>query len=148
MIKSLSWDAIEFIWRTYLWPDRTSKIESNSAMVFTSGYDMYNMNTTPSFFGYFINDELVGVNSGHGCADNMYRSRGLWVFPEHRGKGIGQQLLIETINQAKRENADMIWSFPKRTSWKTYNSVGFELASDWQKSETSNENAYCILKIK
>lgn len=148
MIKSLSWDTIEFIWRTYLWPDRTSKIESNSAMVFKSGYDMYNMNTTPSFFGYFINDELVGVNSGHGCADNMYRSRGLWVFPEHRGKGIGKQLLIETINQAKRENADVIWSFPKRTSWNTYNSVGFELAGDWQKSETSNENAYCILKIK
>jgi GNAT superfamily N-acetyltransferase len=78
----------------------------------------------------------------------MYRSRGLWVDPKHRGKGIGKQLLVETINQAKREDARMIWSFPKHTSWKTYNSVGFELTSDWQSSETSNENAYCILELK
>jgi GNAT superfamily N-acetyltransferase len=148
MIKSLSWHTIEFIWQIHLWPDRVSKIEPNSAMSYKSGYDMYNMNTTPSFFGYYVNDELVGVNSGHSCSDNMYRSRGLWVDPKHRGKGIGKQLLVETINQAKREDARMIWSFPKRTSWKTYNSVGFELTSDWQSSETSNENAYCILELK
>ena len=147
MIKFLSWEEILPIWKTQLWPSRISAIEPNSAMSYKSGYDMYNMNTTSSFFGYYVNDELVGVNSGHSCLDNMYRSRGLWVDPEHRGKGIGRQLLIETINQAKHEGSDMIWSFPKRTSWKTYNSVGFELTSDWQKSETSDENAYCILKL-
>lgn len=148
MIKTLPWDTIEFIWKNYLWPNRLSKIEPNSAMIYKSGYDMYNMTTTPTFFGYYINDQLVGVNSGHSCTDNMYRSRGLWVFPEYRGIGIGKQLLVETINQAKREDARMIWSFPKQTSWKTYNSVGFRLDSDWQKSETSDENAYCILELK
>jgi GNAT superfamily N-acetyltransferase len=116
-------------------------------MELNGGYDMYNMSTVPTFFGYYINDDLVGVNSGHGCSDNMYRSRGLWVDPDYRGKGIGKQLLIATINQAKLEDATMIWSFPKHTSWKTYNSVGFELASDWQRSETSDENAYCILEL-
>lgn len=148
MIKSLFWEEILPIWQTQLWPNRISAIEPNSAMVYKSGYDMYNMNTIPTFFGYYVDDKLVGVNSGHGCSNKMYRSRGLWVLPEHRGKGIGQQLLTETINQAKHEGSDMIWSFPKRTSWKTYNSVGFELASDWQKSETSDENAYCILELK
>ena len=147
MIKSLSWEEILPIWQTQLWPNRISAIEPNSAMVYKSGYDMYNMNTIPTFFGYYVDDKLVGVNSGHSCSNKMYRSRGLWVFTEHRGKGIGQQLLTETINQAKREGSDMIWSFPKRTSWKTYNSVGFELASNWQKSETSDENAYCILTL-
>lgn len=148
MIKLLDWSTIESIWCNYLWPNRTSKIEPNSAMSYKSGYDMYNMTTDPSFFGYYINDKLVGVNSGHSCSNNTYRSRGLWVDPEYRNKGIGRQLLLETINQAKREGSNMIWSFPKRTSWKTYNSVGFKLSSDWQSSETSEANAYCILEIK
>ena len=147
MIKSLSWEEILPIWQTQLWPNRISPIEPNSAMELVGGYSMYNMNTVPKFFGYYVDNTLVGVNSGHCCLNKMYRSRGLWVLSEHRGKGIGQQLLTETINQAKHEGSDMIWSFPKRTSWKTYNSVGFELASDWQKSETSDENAYCILKL-
>jgi GNAT superfamily N-acetyltransferase len=147
MIKSLSWEEILPIWKTQLWPNRISPIEPNSAMELVGGYSMYNMNTVPTFFGYYVDDKLVGVNSGHSCSNKMYRSRGLWVLSEHRGKGIGQQLLTETINQAKHEGSDMIWSFPKRTSWKTYNSVGFELASNWQKSETSDENAYCILKL-
>ena len=146
-IKNISFEEILPIWSTYLWPNRKSLIESNSAMVYKSGYDMYNMNTIPTFFGCYVDDKLVGVNSGHSCANNMYRSRGLWVFTEYRGKGIGKQLLIETINQAKHENANMIWSFPKRSSWKTFTSVGFELVSDWQQSETSNENAYCILEL-
>jgi GNAT superfamily N-acetyltransferase len=147
MIKSVSWEVIEIVWRKHLWPDRISKIETNSAMSYKTGYDMFNMNTKATFFGYFIKEELVGVNSGHGCTDSSYRSRGLWVFPEHRRKGIGKYLLNATIDQARCENSKMIWSFPKRTSWHTYKSVGFTLKSDWQPSETSTENAYCILEL-
>jgi hypothetical protein len=67
MIKSLFWKEILPIWQTQLWPNRISAIEPNSAMVYKSGYDMYNMNTIPTFFGYYVDDKLVGVNSGHGC---------------------------------------------------------------------------------
>jgi GNAT superfamily N-acetyltransferase len=64
------------------------------------------------------------------------------VFPEHRGNQIGKQILIATIQQGIIEGADYVWSYPKDTSWKTYNSAGFELASDWEKSENGT-NAYC-----
>jgi len=148
MIEIITWDMIENVWKLHLWPTRKSKIETNSAMCYQAGYDMFNMTTKPTFFGYYVDNKLVGVNSGHSCNNNMYRSRGLWVFPEYRKKGIGKQLLLATIEQAKNENTDSIWSYPKRTSWKTYESAGFRVTSEWAPSETSEENAYCIMELK
>lgn len=147
MISMISFKEIFPIWKNYLWPDRKSEITSNSAMCFRNGYDLYNMNTQASFLGYFISDMLVGVNSGHMCKDLQYRSRGLFVFEAYRGLGIGRELLSATINQAKLENAKMIWSYPRKTSWKTYESAGFKLVTEWQKSETSDDNAYCMLTL-
>lgn len=148
MIRTVDWPTIEYIWQTYLWPNRQSKIETNSAMCYHSGHNMYNMSTTPTFFGYYIGKDLVGVNSGHMCANNEYRSRGLWVAPEYRGRGIGQQLLLATIEQARKEHARFAWSYPRRSSCATYQSAGFEITSEWHLSETSEENAYCILNLK
>lgn len=147
MIKQINFSDIFPIWRSYLWPERQSKIESNSAMMFLSGYDIYNMNTNPTFFGYYLFDKLVGVNSGHMCNGLQYRSRGLYVFESYRGLGLGRELLLATIAQAKLENAKMIWSYPRKTSWKTYQNAGFRLVTDWEQSETSNSNAYCILNF-
>lgn len=147
MIKTIDWQTIEDVWKNHLWPNRQSKIETNSAMCYKSGYDMYNMSTTPTFFGYYVNDELAGVNSGHGCNDNMYRSRGLWVFPKYRGSGIGTQLLLATVEQAKIEGYESIWSYPRKTSSKTYQSAGFEITTDWESSETSDDNAYCLIRL-
>jgi len=146
MIVEITWEQIHDIWRNKLWPDRVSPIQKNSAMCFLQGHNMYNSSTLSSFFGYNINDIIVGVNSGHGT-DNGYRSRGLWVNPEYRGLGIGQQLLLATIKQAVNENYNMIWSVPRYTSWNTYKNFGFELASDWFKTETSDQNAFCIHRL-
>jgi GNAT superfamily N-acetyltransferase len=145
MIKRITWEEILEIWQKELWPERSSPIESNSAMKFLSDYDMRNMITRPSFFGYHIDKKIVGVNSGHKCSDNSYRSRGLWVHLDYRKKGIGRLLLQETINQGIKEQCTMIWSYPRKSSWPTYSSVGFELASAWQISETSESNAYAKL---
>lgn len=144
MIKHISWEQILNIWSTELWPNRNSPIETNSAMCFLNGHDMDNMVKTPAFFGYFVNKKIVGVNSGHMCGDGSYRSRGLWVKPEFRNQGMGTLLLKETIDQAKKESAEFIWSYPRKSSWNTYSNAGFNLASDWEKSETSDSNAYCI----
>jgi len=81
------------------------------------------------------------------CKDNHYRSRGLYVFPNFRGKGIGTILLKATIAQAMVESAVLCWSYPKKTSWKSYLAAGFELASDWGGSETSDANAYCKINL-
>ena len=145
MLIELDWKKTHAIWSNYLWPNRSSPIEPVSAMCYLNGYDMANMQSTPTFYGYIIDDTIAGVNSGHSCPNqNNYRSRGLWVDPNYRGKGIGQQLLTATMAQGHREGYIEIWSYPRRSSWPTYRAVGFELASAWEVSETSEANAYCV----
>lgn len=147
MIQKVSWNKIHQIWKNQLWPSRTSAIEPVSAMVYLGGYSNENMHFTPSFFGYFVDNNLVGVNSGHQCTGKSYRSRGLWVDEHYRKQGIGSALLAATIDQAMIESCKFVWSYPRKTSWSTYQSVGFILSSEWEQSETSEANAYCIKEI-
>lgn len=142
MIKIITWEEILPIWKNQLWPNRTSPVETNSAMCYLQGHNMSNMITHPTFFGYIQDNKIVGVNSGHACEDN-YRSRGLWVEPGYRNQGIGTILLKATIDQGVSEGFDLIWSYPRNTSWPTYRSAGFKLTSKWQTSETSEANAFC-----
>lgn len=146
MIIKISFEEILPIWKQFLWPDRISPIETNSAMRFLGDYDIESMSTPASFFAYTIDNRIVGVNSGHLCKDNSYRSRGVYVFPEYRKSGVGTELLVATINQGRIESADYAWSYPRQSSWNTYKSAGYELASDWELSETST-NAYCKIII-
>lgn len=146
MITSITFDEIYHIWNTQLWPTRESAIETHSAMNFLGGYDMKNMIYNPTFFAYKLDKQIVGVNSGHLCHDNSYRSRGLFVFPEYRKQGIGKILLVATIDNGISEGADYVWSYPKQSSWATYESAGFNLASPWEISEL-DLNAYCHLKL-
>lgn len=144
MITKITFDEILPIWRDYLWPGRISKIESNSAMrVLSKEYDGESMRTIPTFFAYMVDGKIAGVNSGHLCKGNSYRSRGLYVFPKFRGQNIGVDLLANTIQQGQTEGAYFVWSYPKQSSWKTYLRAGFALASDWEESEMDT-NAYCM----
>ena len=136
MIKQITWEEILPIWQNKLWAGRTSPIETNSAMKILTGHDMYNMSTTATFFGYIVGDQIVGVNGGHGCSDGTYRSRGLWVDPK---------LLVATYEQGLAEGYSTTWSYPRLTSWPTYQRAGFELVSNWEVSETSDSNAYAKL---
>jgi GNAT superfamily N-acetyltransferase len=147
MIELIEWQDILPIWRDELWPGRKSPIEPVSAMCLGGDYDMDNMSSLPSFFGFIKDDMIVGVNSGHSCPkSNSYRSRGLWVDPRFRGQGIGQTLLRATIDQGRKEGRTIIWSYPRKRSWSTYAAVGFKLESDWKRSETSDQNAYCAIR--
>lgn len=147
MIKRISWNQIFPIWEQNLWPDRQSKIESTSAMSYSGGYNMENMLYRPTFFGAFADGKIVGVNSGHGCSDGFYRSRGLWVDENYRGNGLGKQLLLATIKQAQKEKFQAVWSYPRKSSWPTYAGAGFSLTGEWEPSETSDFNARCFLKL-
>ena len=147
MITKITFDEILPIWENNLWPNRVSDITPTSAMSFMGGYDLINMNTEPTFFAYFSEGEIAGVNSGHKTMNEGYRSRGLYVFDQFRGKGIGTILLKATIEQAKAENAVLCWSYPRKTSWKSYLAADFGLASDWDMSETSEANAYCAIEF-
>lgn len=165
MIKKITWEEILPIWQEKLWPSdvRTSPIEPTSAMCLSlvwgvndkgekdliQQYDLENMKSTPTFWGYFIDNKLVGVNSGHMCIGKEYRSRGLWVDPTYRGIGIGKKLLIKTIAQGYHEGAVLCWSYPRFESWSAYTSAGFinksnEYWFDWEKSETGM-NCRCFI---
>jgi len=145
-LSLITFEEIYPIWRNHLWPDRPSDITPNSAMCFLEGYDLVNMETTPTFFAYKINGEIAGVNSGHMCKDLQYRSRGLFVFEKFRGRNIGRDLLLATIDQARKEGAAMCWSYPRDTSWKTYERAGFSLVSEFTPDETGN-NAFCKIDL-
>lgn len=146
VIETITFEEILPIWKNHLWPERTSPIEPNSAMVYLGGYNMSNMKTTPTFFAYKIDGKIAGVNSGHMCANKQYRSRGLYVFEEYRGMGVGTKLLLATIQQGRREAATMCWSYPRFDSWKTYDNAGFRLTSEYIEGETGY-NAYCIYEF-
>jgi GNAT superfamily N-acetyltransferase len=145
-LSIITFDQIYPIWQKSLWPERQSAIESHSAMNLGGGYNMYNMSTEVTFFAFLDNAKIVAVNSGHPVTENMYRSRGLFVSPEYRGRGLGKELLLATIAQGKKHESKIIWSYPKKSSWNTYRSVGFNLYSDWEQSEL-DINAYCTLSI-
>lgn len=146
MIIKTDYQTILQIWEQYLWVERTSKIETHSAMLLDGTYDMKNFNYVPSYFIYLRNGEIAGCNSGHMCLDNTYRSRGLYVFPQHRGNGIGLALLLETIKQAKIEKSKLVWSYPRKKSWRTYKKAGFKLTTQWSAGEL-DLNAYCVKKL-
>jgi GNAT superfamily N-acetyltransferase len=142
MILQIDFSTIYHYWSSFLWPDRQSKIEPTSAMRFLGQYDLKNLDYEPTFIAYVVDDNIAGVNSGHKCMDNGYRSRGLYVLPEHRGKGIAVKLLQATIDQGMKENCNYVWSYPRHNSWTSYAKAGFELASNWSAGETGI-NAYC-----
>lgn len=146
MVITQSFDMIYKVWSKDLWPARLSKIESHSAMLFDGSYSMNNFNYQPQYWSFVIEGEIAGVNSGHMCSDLSYRSRGLFVYPEFRKKGIGRALLMAAIDQARLENAKFVWSFPRQISWKVYESAGFSLASDWFDDEMG-VNAFCRLDL-
>lgn len=150
-IRPIPFEECAQIWASKLWPGRTD-IEPVSAMMYAPEadalqYDMRNMTLPAIFFGLYEDDRLVGVNSGHQCGDESFRSRGLWVDPAYRGKGHGIRLLCATIAYACAKKSTFIWSYPRLTSRATYESSGFSISSTWRASDTSDSNAYCILKF-
>lgn len=143
--------TIEEVWKTQLWPNRTSAIETHSAMTWsfdsTEPYDMKIFDYTASFFGVYYNSKLVGVNSGHKTSDTLYRSRGLWVNPEFRKQGIAQMLFEMTESQAVKEGCKAVWSIPRKTALSAYQRFGFKTVGDFFGTETSESNIYVIKNL-
>ena len=93
-VITLTFEQIKEIWEKELWPNRESAIETHSAMTWpltnTVPYDMEIFEYIPAFYAIEIDNKIVGVNSGHRTEDKGYRSRGLWVHPDFRRKGVGK----------------------------------------------------------
>lgn len=149
-IERLDFETIENIWQTELWPNRTSAIESHSAMTwpFEGNPEPINMNIfnyPATFLGAYIDNKLVGVNSGHRTTNEQYRSRGIWVDPDYRKRGVAQMLFLMTAHQAKVEGCEMLWSIPRKTALPAYAKFGFETVGGYIATETSEANIYTKL---
>ena len=106
-----------------------SKLALKSSFLTRSPFPIFFAIKYRSFYYGTLKEEIVGVNSGAQCGLNLYRSRGLWVHPKHRGLGLSTWLLKETIKNAEKRGCENIWSYPKLTALYAYLSVGFERKS-------------------
>ena len=149
-IRIIEVNDIYPVWSDFLWPVRDSIIEEHSAIIYGTypyEYDTGVYKYKPTFFGLYLDDKLVGVNSGHMTGNRYYRSRGLYVFEEYRHRGFATALLKETIAQGRREGATHCWSMPRRSSMGPYYESGFEVTSPFFETETSRGNCYVITPI-
>jgi GNAT superfamily N-acetyltransferase len=147
-----SFETILPIWQTKLWPTRVSAIEPMSAMTWPFEGNPQPINISifdyePTFWAVYDGDKIVGVNSGHRTTDFQYRSRGIWVDPDYRGKGIADTLFSMLQNQAVIEGCEMIWSIPRKTALKAYTKFGFETVGDFIETETSDANIYAMKRL-
>ena len=148
--KRLDFNIVKDIWQGHLWPDRSSAIETHSAMTWPfqgnpEQYDMKVFDHPATFWGTYIDNKLVGVNSGHKTTNLQYRSRGIWVDPAYRKRGVAQMLFLMTAHQAKVEGCEMLWSIPRKTALPAYAKFGFETVGDYIVTETSEANIYVKL---
>jgi GNAT superfamily N-acetyltransferase len=150
--EKITFEQILPVWQTHLWPDRTSTIETHSAMTWPYSWpdkeiDMNIFQYTASFWAVFDGERIVGVNSGHRSSEVEYRSRGIWVDPDYRGQGIATMLFNLLKNQAVTEGCEMIWSIPRKTALSAYTKAGFMTVGDFLETETSDANIYAIMRL-
>ena len=153
--KRITWEEILPMWEEGL-PNMS--LEQTSAMSFyykfneKPQYDLENMKSTPTFWGAFDGDKLIGVNSGHMTLGKLYRSRGLYVKEGYRGFAVGQKLLMRTLAQASHENAIGCWSYPNFQSYATYRWMQFQRKTNYfnfeyeeNEDKTSSNTRACVI---
>jgi hypothetical protein len=145
-LKTITFNTIKPIWEQNLWSGRNSKVKTHSSMTWPFDSDVeYNMEIykyPATYWALLVDNVIIGVNSGHKTSDNQYRSRGLWIEEEFRGKKMGQFLLNVASSQALVERCNMIWSIPRKSALKTYHQAGFIGQGDIFATETSDANIY------
>lgn len=146
-LRELSYDEIREFWNAHLWPNNPHSLRPVSSMLFGGGYDPGIKERYPAvYFGLFVEERLVGVNSGHFTSPVDFRSRGLCVLPEFRGRGLGASLLRAVIHHAREEGAARIWSYPRESAWAVYEKQGFHLTG--RRLRESDPNHYAFLDFR
>lgn len=147
MIKTISFSEILPIWHDHLWPGRETEIKPTNGLRYLGGYDKSIEVYEPIFFGAYYNDELVGVNSGHRTSSYTYRSRGIYVFPKYRGRGISQDLFRDTQYQAISEKCHIMWSMPRMSAIRSYLKFGFKQVSEPFGDMEFGPNCYVVKRL-
>jgi GNAT superfamily N-acetyltransferase len=155
-LATLTFEQIKEVWETKLWPGRTSPIEPKSAIAFSEPHSPSNIDMSimeideePYFVGMYDGDVLVGVNSGFRTSKTHYRSRGLYVEPAYRGRGIAQTLLREIMIEALVEDCLMVWSMPRGSARQAYLKAGFIQCSQWFNKEVEfGPNCFVVADVR
>ena len=142
-----SWDQIRQIWETELWPDRRSELRTHSAMRYLGGYDS-DIHTSPVDFICVRDPDIVGVISGFLSKQGLYRCRGIYVRPEHRGQGISRLLFAAAEQQAVARGCLRMWSFPRHDALPSYLAYGFRQTSGWRWSGEWGPNCFVIKAVE
>jgi GNAT superfamily N-acetyltransferase len=128
MVKFISFGEILPLWKK-LWPD-TEVIKPHNEWEFLGGYNSEVPCSDVWFIGYYIDQELVGCNSCFMSSKEHLRSRGIYILPENRGKGISKFLFNKTIEIAEQNNVELVWSYPRLDALPSYLAAGFETIGD------------------
>ena len=144
MIRPISFEDILPLWANCLWPNRVSKINPTSCLKFLGGIDMTLKKSRPSFWGFYVGDQLTGVCSGFLSSSTKYRVRGLYVDERFRRQGQAQFLFRACEKQALKESASALWSLPRRSAWGAYERFKFERVSDWLDEFEFGPNCFAI----
>lgn len=149
MVEKSTFDTIIIYWKNNLWPDRKSKIKPMSSMIYLGGFDMsIYKKYVPTFFIATVDNKIVGVNSGHRTSKFSYRSRGIWVDPNYRNRGISQKLFSAIKDTAIKENCNNIWSVPRKKALSVYEKFGFNRTSDFfDEGMEFGPNCYVLMKL-
>lgn len=129
IFKKTTFDEIFPLWRYGLWPGRKSEIKPTNGIKFMGGYNKEIEKNIPTFFGAFIDNECVAVNSGFATDKFYYRSRGLYVVPKYRKNGVAYKLLAATEEEAIASGHKFLWSMPRESALIVYLLYGFKKAS-------------------
>jgi len=130
VVKKISYDEIFPFWEKLLWKNRKSPIRSTNGLTMEGSFNKQIENNIPTFFGVFLNNKCVAVNSGHATSNVEYRSRGIYVLKEYRKQGISQLLFKAVHQQAINENKKILWSIPRKQSIQAYLSFGFQIIKE------------------
>lgn len=136
------------VWRDHLWPGRTSPLREHSSMRLEGGFDPDIYKNEVYFYKIVVDDVLAGTNSVFKTGDGEFRSRGLYVFPEFRGRSLSRTLLEEAIAYTERQGGKVLWSLPRVRALPAYESVGFKKLRAAQDQDMEfGPNVYAALRL-
>ena len=130
-----------------LWKDESmfgdTIIKAVSSMKYWNGLDHHGGNemsvydldkSNPVYLGYIVGLELAGGVSFFSMENNIYRTRGLFVYPKHRNKGIATKLLNRVISRVHERHdifeEGILWAMAGPNSIAAHRRVGFDQISE------------------
>ena len=125
ILKS-DFETVFSIWKDCLWPERVEPIEKTSALLFKKGIDLNYKSAEVFFVKAEMNGKIIGVCSGQRTGPQEFRSRGLWVSKDFRGRGIGSKLFFAVEKEAQKRGCFSLWTLARHSSKKFYLSVGMK----------------------